>query len=95
MSRAEIALLRADQAPPNSQVGDLLVAVTVLAANVVKDIHQNIRNLIGGPMSHYEKLVEQSDRIRVGQVARQGARAWLRWGGRCRDRPPDRGGWRR
>ena len=39
------------------EVGELLVVVVVYAANVVKDVRENIRNLVGGRMSHYEGLI--------------------------------------
>ena len=44
---------------PNAQIelGELLTVVNVSAANVVKDIRENIRNLVGGRMLHYETLV--------------------------------------
>lgn len=47
---------------PNAQIelGELLTVVNVSAANVVKDIRENIRNLVGGRMSHYEVLVAQA-----------------------------------
>ena len=47
---------------PNAQIelGELLTVVNVLAANVVKDIRENIRNLVGGRMAHYEVLVAQA-----------------------------------
>ena len=47
---------------PSAQIelGELLTVVNVSAANVVKDIRENIRNLVGGRMSHYEVLVEQA-----------------------------------
>ena len=45
---------------PNIEIGELLVCVSVCAANVVNDIRENIRNLIGGRMKHYEKLIETS-----------------------------------
>jgi uncharacterized protein YbjQ (UPF0145 family) len=32
--------------------------VVVAAANVVQDIRENIRNLVGGRMAHYERLIE-------------------------------------
>jgi uncharacterized protein YbjQ (UPF0145 family) len=53
-----MALISLDQLPFDAEIGELLVAVSVYAANVVKDIHQNLRNLIGGRMTHYENLVE-------------------------------------
>lgn len=42
------------------EIGELLVCVSVTAANVVNDIRENIRNLVGGRMHHYEKLIEKS-----------------------------------
>jgi uncharacterized protein YbjQ (UPF0145 family) len=47
---------------PNAQIelGELLTVVNVSAANVVKDIRENIRNLVGGRMSHYEALVSRA-----------------------------------
>ena len=47
---------------PNAQIelGELLTVVNVSAANVVKDIRENIRNLVGGRMTHYEMLVAQA-----------------------------------
>lgn len=40
------------------EIGELLVVVVVNAANVVKDIRENIRNLVGGRMPHYENLIQ-------------------------------------
>ncbi len=45
---------------PNAEVGELLVVVVVYAANIVQDVRENIRNLVGGRMSHYESLIEQA-----------------------------------
>ena len=47
---------------PNAQIelGELLTVVNVSAANVVKDIRENIRNLVGGRMVHYETLVAKA-----------------------------------
>lgn len=42
------------------EVGELVVVVVVYAANVVKDVRENIRNLVGGRMSHYESLIEKA-----------------------------------
>jgi uncharacterized protein YbjQ (UPF0145 family) len=38
--------------------GELITVVHVRAANVVNDIRENIRNLVGGRMKHYETLIE-------------------------------------
>ncbi len=54
-------LFALDQAPsPEMEVGELLFVVNVSAANIVADVRENIRNLMGGRMVHYETLVEQA-----------------------------------
>ena len=40
--------------------GELLTISSVTAANIVKDIRENIRNLTGGSMTHYEGLIDNS-----------------------------------
>jgi uncharacterized protein YbjQ (UPF0145 family) len=42
------------------ELGELLTVAVVKAANVVNDIRENIRNLVGGRMGHYEKLVDEA-----------------------------------
>lgn len=42
------------------ELGPLLTVVNVSAANVVRDIRENIRNLVGGRMVHYEVLVAKA-----------------------------------
>lgn len=51
-------LIALDQAHDEVEIGELLVVVTVYAANIVKDVRENIRNLVGGRMGHYEKLIQ-------------------------------------
>lgn len=55
-------LITFDHLPNESsvEIGDLLTVVVVKAANVAKDIRENIRNLTGGRMSHYEKLIQNA-----------------------------------
>jgi uncharacterized protein YbjQ (UPF0145 family) len=53
------------------EVGELLMVVSVMAANVVNDIRENIRNLVGGRMSHYEKLVEVAVQTALDDLARK------------------------
>ena len=54
-------LITLDHIPePNIEIGELLTVAVVYAANVVKDIRENIRNLVGGRMTHYERLIEQA-----------------------------------
>ena len=55
-------LISLDQYPSTTdvEIGELLFVVSVAAANVVNDIRENIRNLVGGRMHHYEKLIEKA-----------------------------------
>ena len=55
-------LISLDQYPSTTdvEIGELLFVVSVAAANVVNDIRENIRNLVGGRMHHYEKLIEKT-----------------------------------
>ena len=46
--------------PRNVELGELLTVCTVGAASVVKDIRENVRNLIGGEMKHYEALIDKT-----------------------------------
>lgn len=45
---------------PDVEVGELLFVVVVYAANVVQDVRENLRNLVGGRMSHYENLIAKA-----------------------------------
>jgi uncharacterized protein YbjQ (UPF0145 family) len=57
----EVPLIALDTLPDeNVTVGELLTSVAVPAANVVRDIRENIRNLTGGRMVHYERLVQSA-----------------------------------
>ena len=56
---------------PPYEVGDLVTVVTVMAANVVRDIRENVRNLIGGRMSHYEGLVNAAVQTALDELAQK------------------------
>lgn len=82
-----VLLLSLDQLPADAQLttpdgrtlvgpivmGELLMVVCVMAANVVKDIRENIRNLVGGRMHHYEKLVDLAVQSALDDLARKAA----------------------
>lgn len=53
-------LYTTEHLPDDVDVGKLLSVYAVTAANVVKDICENIRNLVGGEMKHYETLMEKT-----------------------------------
>lgn len=58
---AKALLVSLDTSPyPDVEIGDFLVVAVVKAANVVRDIRENIRNLTGGRMQHYESLIQQA-----------------------------------
>ncbi|CAA9589311.1 MAG: hypothetical protein AVDCRST_MAG86-4378 [uncultured Truepera sp.] len=46
--------------PHEVELGELLTVCTVSAANIVKDVRENLRNLVGGEMKHYEALIEKT-----------------------------------
>lgn len=72
----ERPLLIALDALPNEramETGELLTSVVVMAANVVRDIRENIRNLVGGRMTHYERLVEQAVEAALSELQRKAA----------------------
>ncbi len=50
------------------EVGDFLVVAVVKAANVVRDIRENIRNLTGGRMQHYERLIQDAVEEAVAEL---------------------------
>jgi uncharacterized protein YbjQ (UPF0145 family) len=58
---------------PNTEIeiGELITAVAVTAANVVRDIRENIRNLIGGRMTHYEKLIDDAVNVALQELERK------------------------
>lgn len=53
-------LIATDLLDPSIEIGELLVVVNVSVANVVKDVRENIKNLTGGRMMHYEKLTTKA-----------------------------------
>jgi uncharacterized protein YbjQ (UPF0145 family) len=65
------AAVNSTTGPAAVEVGELLIAVSVMAANVVKDIRENIRNLVGGRMSHYEQLIEMAVQQALGDLERK------------------------
>lgn len=45
---------------PDVKVGELIVVVVVRTTNIVRDVRENIRNLVGGRMPHYEALISKA-----------------------------------
>ena len=55
----------------NIEIGEMLFASSVAAANVVKDIRENIRNLVGGRMIHYEGLIDTAVSTALKELERK------------------------
>ena len=73
-SMHEVPLIALDALPDGDvAVGELLTAVAVPAANVVRDIRENIRNLTGGRMVHYERLVQSAIDSALADLAAKAA----------------------
>ena len=53
-------LITTEHLPAGAELGELLTAIAVSSVNVVKDFRENIRNLTGGDMYHYERLLERT-----------------------------------
>lgn len=68
-------LMTLDVAPAGEEieVGEVLTAVVVMAANVVKDIRENLRNLVGGRMTHYEGLISRAVETALDELAAKAA----------------------
>lgn len=55
----------------NIELGEIITAIIVCAANVVKDIRENIRNLIGGRMLHYENLIQTALSLAIEELEKR------------------------
>lgn len=69
-------IITTEHLPDDVELGELLTAIAVSSVNVVKDFRENIRNLTGGDMYHYERLLEHTlaralEKIQV-QAQKQG-----------------------
>lgn len=40
------------------EIGELLISSGVIAANVIKDLKEGIKNIFGGKMTAYENIIE-------------------------------------
>lgn len=55
------------------EVGGIVTVVVVSAANVVKDVRENIRNMLGGRMPHYEALIQQAINMALTELEERAA----------------------
>jgi uncharacterized protein YbjQ (UPF0145 family) len=55
------------------EVGAIITVVVVSAANVVKDVRENIRNMLGGRMPHYEMLIQQAMNMALLELEQRAA----------------------
>ncbi len=85
-------LIALDVPHEDVEIGELLVVVTVYTANIVKDVRENLRNLVGGRLVHYEQLIQSAAGTGPGRSGNQSPGQRLR---RCpgrQDQPPLSGG---
>ena len=50
-----------------------MTVVVVRAANVVKDVRENIRNMLGGRMVHYEALIQDAVNTALAELEQRAA----------------------
>lgn len=55
-----ITLMTSDPKLDNCHILGLVKGCSVKAANVLKDVASNLKNLTGGDLSHYSELIDQS-----------------------------------
>ncbi len=55
------------------EVGGVVTVVVVSAANVVKDVRENIRNMLGGRMPHYEALIQHAIDMALDEMEQRAA----------------------
>jgi uncharacterized protein YbjQ (UPF0145 family) len=77
---AELPILLTTERPLNgvapSEFGSTLFVVHIFASNVVRDLKENIRNMVGGRMHHYEDLITTTT-----EMALQKMQLKLQYGG--------------
>jgi uncharacterized protein YbjQ (UPF0145 family) len=55
----------------NIEIGELLTVVIVKAAHILNDLKENIKNLIGGKMNHYELLIQTTLNEALTEIDKQ------------------------
>ena len=66
-------LYTTDTLPQPVELGELLSVCAVGTTNVVKDVRENIRNLVGGELKHYEALLAKTLARAFGRLEQQAA----------------------
>lgn len=73
-------LLTTDNLPSGStpsKYGSTLFVTHIEASNVVRDIKENIRNIVGGRMQHYERLIDSTTEMALEKMrARLQSEGW-------------------
>ena len=60
---------------PEIEVGELLTVVIVNSANVIKDIQSNVKDMLGGRMKHYEKMIQDAVDIALKELEQKAKNA--------------------
>jgi uncharacterized protein YbjQ (UPF0145 family) len=53
---------------PGIKVGEFITVVVVNSTNIIKDIKSNIKDLMGGRMNHYEKMIQDAVDIALKEL---------------------------
>ena len=80
MKNDDVLLITADVLPEryrDAEIGSLVVVTHVAAIHALKDIREQITNLLGGEMTRYEALLQSSVDQALEKTRRNGARRRL------------------
>lgn len=58
--KAQLRLYTIDALPEGAEAGDLVIVGAVRAADIIRDVREIWRNIIGGNMSRYTELLEET-----------------------------------
>ncbi|MBW7875600.1 MAG: heavy metal-binding domain-containing protein [Candidatus Cloacimonetes bacterium] len=64
-------LFTADYRQQNYEIMGTVTGSCVMARNVVSDTVSNVKNLVGGELTHYSELLDQALAIAVGRMKKQ------------------------
>jgi len=51
-----------------SESGSTIFVTHIHASNIVRDIKENVRNLVGGRMQHYERLINTTTEMAIEKM---------------------------
>ena len=64
-----------DMIKEDTEIGDLFIKSNVIAVNIGKDLAEKWRNIMGGKMKHYSRLLEEAFSITVSELLDEAKKA--------------------